>query len=42
MNWAILIYGVVILFAWGYYLVRGRYEYKGPVHYVRWQEGEGQ
>ena len=37
MNWAILIYGVAVLFAVGYYLVKGRHEYDGPVHYVRWQ-----
>jgi len=42
MTWAILIYGAVILFAWGHYLVRGRYKYKGPVRYVKWQAGEGQ
>jgi choline transport protein len=37
MNWGILIYGVAVLFALGYYLVKGRHEYQGPVHYVRWQ-----
>ena len=37
MNWGILIYGVAVLFAIGYYVVRGRHEYEGPVHYVRWQ-----
>ena len=40
MNWAILVYGVVLVFAGLYYLVRGRHEYDGPVHYVRWQAGE--
>ncbi|KAK5135455.1 hypothetical protein LTR08_005243 [Meristemomyces frigidus] len=40
MNWAIVIYGAVISFAWGYYLVRGRHEYDGPVHYVKWQADE--
>lgn len=35
MNWAILGYGVVILFAMAYYFVRGRYSYVGPVEYVR-------
>ena len=42
MNWAIVIYGAVVLFACGYYVVRGRHEYDGPVHYVKWQAGEGQ
>lgn len=37
MNWAILIYGVAVIFAGLYYLFKGRYEYEGPVHYVRWQ-----
>ncbi len=37
MNWGILIYGVAVLFATGYYLVKGRHEYEGPVNYVRWQ-----
>lgn len=37
MNWGILIYGVAVLFAAGYYFVKGRHEYQGPVHYVRWQ-----
>ncbi|KAK3723476.1 hypothetical protein LTR37_001728 [Vermiconidia calcicola] len=37
MNWAILIYGFAVLFAIGYYWVKGRKEYDGPVHYVRWQ-----
>jgi hypothetical protein len=37
MNWGILIYGVAVLFASGYYFVKGRHEYEGPVHYVRWQ-----
>jgi hypothetical protein len=37
MNWGILIYGVAVLFATGYYFVKGRHEYEGPVHYVRWQ-----
>jgi amino acid transporter len=34
MNWAILVYGVVICFAFGYYYFRGRHEYDGPVEYV--------
>lgn len=37
MNWGIMIYGVAVLFAIGYYVVKGRHEYEGPVHYVRWQ-----
>ncbi|KAM3418236.1 hypothetical protein BST61_g4237 [Cercospora zeina] len=35
MNWAILVYGVVVLFAFVWYFVRGRHEYDGPVSYVR-------
>ncbi|KAK4158689.1 amino acid transporter [Cladorrhinum sp. PSN259] len=35
MNWGILGYGVVILFSLAYYLVRARFEYVGPVEYVR-------
>jgi amino acid transporter len=31
MNWAILVYGVVILFAACYYMVYGRHQYDGPV-----------
>ena len=37
MNWGILIYGVAVLFAGTYYFFKGRHEYEGPVHYVRWQ-----
>lgn len=37
MNWGILIYGVAVFFAVGYYFVKGKKEYDGPVHYVRWQ-----
>lgn len=37
MNWGILIYGVVVLFAVGYYFAKARHEYEGPVHYVKWQ-----
>lgn len=35
MDWSILIYGVVVLFAIGYYMLRGQHEYAGPVEYVR-------
>ncbi|ORY09606.1 amino acid permease-domain-containing protein [Clohesyomyces aquaticus] len=35
MNWAVLGYGCVILFAVVYYLIRGRHNYLGPVEYVR-------
>ncbi|CAK3885212.1 amino-acid permease [Lecanosticta acicola] len=35
MNWAILVYGVVTLFASTYYMLKGRHEYDGPVEYVR-------
>ncbi|KAM0695670.1 hypothetical protein Q7P36_004152 [Cladosporium allicinum] len=35
MNWGILIYGVVILFSIIYYHWKGKYQYDGPVSYVR-------
>ena len=35
MNWGIVIYGAAIIFAFAWYLVRGRHEYEGPVTYVR-------
>ena len=35
MNWAILVYGVVVLFSLGYYAIIGRHRYNGPVAYVR-------
>lgn len=35
MNWAILIFGVVVVFSMVYYLLRARYRYVGPVEYVR-------
>lgn len=35
MNWSILIFGVVVIFAWTYYYFRARYRYQGPVEYVR-------
>lgn len=35
MNWNILIYGFTVLFAVVWFLVRGRYQYAGPVEYVR-------
>ena len=35
MNWSILIFGVVVLFSIGYFLVWGRKHYVGPVEYVR-------
>ena len=35
MNWNILVYGTVVLFSIGYYIVRGRFRYAGPVEYVR-------
>ena len=38
MNWASLIFGVVIIFAWIYYAVKKRHEYKGPVEFVRKDE----
>ncbi|KAI7189633.1 amino acid permease [Hortaea werneckii] len=35
MNWSILIFGVVVVFAMLYYLLWGRKVYVGPVEYVR-------
>ncbi|TKA75574.1 hypothetical protein B0A55_07933 [Friedmanniomyces simplex] len=35
MNWASLMYGFVLLFALGWYLVRAKTDYDGPVEYVR-------
>ncbi|KAK3632377.1 hypothetical protein LTR56_016391 [Elasticomyces elasticus] len=35
MNWSILIFGVVVLFSMGYYVVFGRKQYVGPVAFVR-------
>ncbi|KAJ4294247.1 hypothetical protein N0V90_007937 [Kalmusia sp. IMI 367209] len=35
MNWAVLGYGIVIIFAAVYYFIRGRHTYAGPVEYVR-------
>jgi amino acid transporter len=34
MNWNILIYGVVIVFSLGYFVVKGRTQYVGPVEYI--------
>jgi choline transport protein len=35
MNWAVLGYGSVLIFALVYYVFRGRHVYVGPVEYVR-------
>ncbi|KAK3633846.1 hypothetical protein LTR22_019921 [Elasticomyces elasticus] len=35
MNWACLMFGVVMIFACVWYFVRGRHEYDGPVRYIR-------
>ncbi|KAF2850851.1 amino acid transporter [Plenodomus tracheiphilus IPT5] len=35
MNWSVLGYGVVLIFAVVFYVVRGRHVYVGPVEYVR-------
>ena len=35
MNWAVLIFGAVIIWSVVYYLVYGRHVYDGPVAYVR-------
>ncbi len=37
MNWTTLIYGSAVVFAFGYYVVKGRKEYEGPVVAVKWQ-----
>ena len=37
MNWNILIYGFVISFAMGYFFVKGRHVYLGPVVHVKVQ-----
>jgi amino acid transporter len=35
MNWAILVYGAVVIFSLTYYIFRGRFRYAGPVERVR-------
>ena len=35
MNWASLMFGVLISFAMVYYFISGRHNYKGPVEYVK-------
>ena len=40
MNWSILIYGVVVIFAPVAFGVRKRFTYEGPVKYVRNEEFE--
>ncbi|KAK5735070.1 hypothetical protein LTR17_008406 [Elasticomyces elasticus] len=35
MNWACLMFGVVMIFACVWYFIRGRHEYDGPVRYIR-------
>jgi hypothetical protein len=35
MNWASLMYGFVLIVAFGWYVMRARVEYDGPVEYVR-------
>lgn len=35
MNWAVAIYGAVIIGSMGYYMVRGHKSYKGPVTRVK-------
>lgn len=35
MNWAVVVYGAVLVFAALYYFVSARYHYDGPVEYVR-------
>ena len=35
MNWAIVVYGGVIIFSVIYYIFRGRFNYDGPVKYVK-------
>jgi hypothetical protein len=40
MNWSVLIYGVVVLFALVAFGVRKRFTCEGPVKYVRNEEFE--
>ena len=35
MNWSCAIFGGVVAFAALWYFMRGRYEYDGPVEYMR-------
>lgn len=35
MNWAVVIYGSVVILAGGYYIIRARKTYKGPVTRVK-------
>ena len=35
MNWACLMFAAVLLFAFGWYVVKGRHEFDGPVKYIR-------
>lgn len=35
MNWASLMFGGVLVIAFGWYFYRARFEYDGPVEYVR-------
>ncbi|KAK4981162.1 hypothetical protein LTR28_003411 [Elasticomyces elasticus] len=35
MNWAILIFGVIVIFFLVYYYIKGRHDYEGPVEYIR-------
>ena len=35
MNWASLMFGGVLAIAFGWYFYRARFEYDGPVEYVR-------
>lgn len=35
MNWSVMIYGVVVIWAVVYYQLYGKQRYKGPVEYVR-------
>lgn len=38
MNWSILVYGFVVVFSICYFFLKGRYEYAGPVQYVKKRE----
>lgn len=35
MNWSVMIYGVVVIFALVYYAIQDRKVYAGPVEYIR-------
>lgn len=40
MNWSSLMFGGILIIAFTWYFVRARYEYDGPVEYVRKDNGD--